>query len=337
MPSVTIRRLDAVQRWPVWKYAPLTATDTAVARSASSSTMSGFLPPISSCTRVPFFIAATPMPTPMSCDPVKLTASTSGDEVERRADLRARPHHQVEHAWRQPGALQDVDERPRRGGRELGRLEDDAVAERERGRNLPGRNREREVPRRDDADDADRLARDLDFDAGPHRVELVAADAHRLAGEVLEDRAGAAGFADPVGERLSLLARQLPPELFLARQDLGAGAVEDVEPLLRGRQRPFGEGLLRRRDGLLDVGGCPARELADDVADVRGVDIRSAVGRIDGLAVDEVRERGGHGRYHFSPRDELASRSAASPLRPKLVNFQRGEEHQRSAAVVRRP
>ena len=111
---------------------------------------------------------------------------------------------------------------------------------------------------------------------------------------------GARRFADAVGERLSLLARQQPPELFLARQNLGAGAIEDVEAFLRRRQRPFGERALRRRYGLLDVSRRPARELADDVADVRGIDIRGTVGRLDGLAVDEVRERGGHGRYHFS-------------------------------------
>ena len=48
MPSVTMSRDDAVQRWPVEKNAPLTAHSTATARSASSSTTSGFLPPISS-------------------------------------------------------------------------------------------------------------------------------------------------------------------------------------------------------------------------------------------------------------------------------------------------
>ena len=117
------------------------------------------------------------------------------------------------------------------------------------------------------ADDADRLAGDLDLDAGPDRVELVAADAHRLAGEVLEDGAGAAGLADAVGQRLALLARQLPSQLLLARQDLGAGAVEDVEPLLR-RSTPtiWRRPASRRRHRLLDVGRRPARELADDVA-----------------------------------------------------------------------
>src|SRR6185295_13251207 len=33
IPSVTTSRLDAVHRWPAWKKAPFTATETAVARS----------------------------------------------------------------------------------------------------------------------------------------------------------------------------------------------------------------------------------------------------------------------------------------------------------------
>ncbi len=77
MPSVTINRLDAVQRWPVEKNAPLTAQATAVSRSASSSTTSGFLPPISSCT-LPWR-PATVLSTvsPVSTEPVKVTPLTS--------------------------------------------------------------------------------------------------------------------------------------------------------------------------------------------------------------------------------------------------------------------
>ncbi len=78
---MTISRLDAVHRWPAWKYAPFTATATAVGRCASSSTMSGFLPPISSCTRTPDRTAASATERPTSCEPVKLTASMSGEET----------------------------------------------------------------------------------------------------------------------------------------------------------------------------------------------------------------------------------------------------------------
>ncbi|MCY1532566.1 hypothetical protein D9M68_678490 [compost metagenome] len=78
MPSVTMRRDDAVQRWPVEKKAELTAASTATDRSASSSTTKGFLPPISSwylrlCSTE---ASATRLPVPV--EPVKVMACTSG-------------------------------------------------------------------------------------------------------------------------------------------------------------------------------------------------------------------------------------------------------------------
>ena len=82
MPCVTINRLDAVQRCPVEKNALWIERFTATSRSASSSTTCGFLPPISSCTlasRAAQF-CATFLPT--ATEPVKLTASISG-ELER--------------------------------------------------------------------------------------------------------------------------------------------------------------------------------------------------------------------------------------------------------------
>ena len=76
MPSVTIRRLDAVQRWPVWKNAPSTAQVTAVSRSASSSTTSGFLPPISHCTGIMRAMARLRDSRPVGTEPVNEIAST---------------------------------------------------------------------------------------------------------------------------------------------------------------------------------------------------------------------------------------------------------------------
>ena len=80
MPLVTISREDAVQRWPVEKKAPLVAHSTAALTSASSSTTSGFLPPISSCT---FFIgvaavAAAATLRPVATEPVNEIAAMSG-------------------------------------------------------------------------------------------------------------------------------------------------------------------------------------------------------------------------------------------------------------------
>ena len=93
MPSVTIRREEAVQRWPVEKNAPLTAHSTALARSASSSTMSGFLPPISSCT---FFIGseatqAAATRRPVATEPVNEIAFTPGSRSIASPTKEPRP------------------------------------------------------------------------------------------------------------------------------------------------------------------------------------------------------------------------------------------------------
>ena len=63
----------------------------------------------------------------------------------------------VEHAGRED-VRGDLGEAQRAQRRELGRLEHDRVAGRERGPELPGRHVQRVVPRRDRADDAERVA-----------------------------------------------------------------------------------------------------------------------------------------------------------------------------------
>ena len=78
MPPVTISREEAVQRWPVEKKAPLTAHSTAVFRSASSSTTSGFLPPISSWNFRIIAVQAAATRRPVATEPVKVIASTLG-------------------------------------------------------------------------------------------------------------------------------------------------------------------------------------------------------------------------------------------------------------------
>jgi hypothetical protein len=71
-------RDEAVQRWPVPKNAPSIAQSTARSRSASSSTTSGFLPPISSWTLAWRLIAASATRAPTPCEPVKEMPSISG-------------------------------------------------------------------------------------------------------------------------------------------------------------------------------------------------------------------------------------------------------------------
>jgi hypothetical protein len=65
-------------------------------------------------------------------------------------------HDEVQHALRQAGAVQDIDDPPGTARHQIGRFEDDGVAVAERRGDLPGRNGDRKIPRRDDADDAKR-------------------------------------------------------------------------------------------------------------------------------------------------------------------------------------
>src|SRR6185369_13392017 len=71
-------RLPAAQRWPALLNADPSVQVTAFCRSASSQTMSGFLPPSSRQVLARRFPAACAIQRPTSQDPVKLTTATSG-------------------------------------------------------------------------------------------------------------------------------------------------------------------------------------------------------------------------------------------------------------------
>ena len=71
-------RLPAAQRWPALLNAEPSVQVTALARSASSQTISGFLPPSSRQVLASRFPAVWAIQRPTSHDPVKLTTATSG-------------------------------------------------------------------------------------------------------------------------------------------------------------------------------------------------------------------------------------------------------------------
>ena len=254
MPSVTISRLDAVQRCPAWKNAPLTATDTAVGKirivEHDERVLAAHLElhARAGCTAA----AATDGPT--SCDPVKLTASTSGDAAS--AAPSSSPGPSPDSA--RPAAVRRAGRCPRAStatpGTSSAGLKTTQLPNASAGAifhagiasgkfhgviaaTTPSGSR-------------------VTSTSMPGRAESIFSPVTRtrFAGEELEDRAGARGLADAVGQRLALLAREQPAELVLARQDFGAGAVEDVEPLLRRRPRPLRERGARRGDGVVEIG-----------------------------------------------------------------------------------
>ncbi|MNI86843.1 hypothetical protein D3C73_1439760 [compost metagenome] len=73
----TSTRLVPVQAWPLSEKPPFTARSTARSRSASASTISGFLPPSSICVRV-VKPALRWICSPAAVDPVNEMARTAG-------------------------------------------------------------------------------------------------------------------------------------------------------------------------------------------------------------------------------------------------------------------
>ena len=118
--------------------------------------MFGLLPPSSRVTGIRFWLAYCMISRPVVVSPVKAILRIRLDGGERLAGLDAEAVDDVEHARRQQVADQ-LHQQHDRGRGLLGRLEHDGVAGGERRGELPGGHQDREVPRDDLADDAERL------------------------------------------------------------------------------------------------------------------------------------------------------------------------------------
>ncbi|MCY1323921.1 hypothetical protein D9M69_93570 [compost metagenome] len=183
--------------------------------------------------------------------------------------------------------MEDVDDGPGTAGHQFGRLEDDGIAVTKRRRDLPGGNGDREVPGRDDADDADRLAGDLDADIGSRRRQHFARQSQAFAGEEVEDLAGTHRLADAFDKRLAFLARQQPSELVLAGKDLVGGLPQDRVALEDAGARPGRERSLGRGDRGAGIVGRRTGIFAHNVIGVGRVDVGNPV-TADPLAGNQV-------------------------------------------------
>ena len=108
-----------------------------------------------------------------------------------------------------------------RARHEIGGFDHHGIAIGQRRGDLPGRNGDGEIPRRDQADDAQRFARDLDVDAGAHRREFLAGHPQAFAGRRTQ-RSG----------RRARLRRRLPAASCLPRAT-AAGRVRPCGPGFR--------------------------------------------------------------------------------------------------------
>ena len=186
-------RVQAVQVWPALRNALPTPTLTALARSASARITLADLPPSSRVTRAIRSAASWLIAAPVAVEPVNETRSTSGWAARAAPATGSGAGDQVDHAGRQAGLVDGVEEQVGGQRGELGRFEDHRAAGGERGGDLGDDLVQRVVPRRDRADDAGGLADDQRV---ADRLRL-----GRAAGEVGVRRAApsAAGRPAPAG------------------------------------------------------------------------------------------------------------------------------------------
>ncbi len=211
------------------------------------------------------------------------------------ADVAVADDH-VDHALGQARLMQDGDQGLGRGRGRAGGLDDHGVAEGDGRGDLPGRDGDGEVPRRDQAEHADRLAIGLDFHAGPGRGQVLAVQAQGLAGEELQDAGGAGRLADAFGQGLALFARQQAADDFAPLHQQGPGAIQHIRTDFGRGVGPGTEGGAGGHDRLIDLGGAALGRAGDHIADVRRVQALARARSGDLLAADPVRKlkRVGH-------------------------------------------
>ena len=159
------------------------APGTTSSRSASESTITQFLPPISAITRLRWLLArrapaaaSRTISSPTAPEPVKAIVCTRGSLDQRGADVAlAGQQRRPRRAARRPRAARGTTISAQPGDCSAG-LSTTALPVARPGGDHPERDREREVPRRDHRDDAARgvaqrvaLARDLQQRARPGR------------------------------------------------------------------------------------------------------------------------------------------------------------------------
>jgi hypothetical protein len=176
-----------------------------------------------------------------------------------------------------------------RGGRLLGGLEDDGVAGGQRGRQLPGGHQDREVPRDDLPDHAQRLVEVVGDGVVVDLAQRALLRAQR-SGEVPEVVDGQRQIGvERLADRLAVVPRLRERKGFQVRLDAVGDLEQDPGPLPSGRLAPRGGRAVRRVERLVDVGFRRARDLAEGLAgDGRRVLEVLTAGRRNPFAANEI-------------------------------------------------
>ena len=150
------------------------------------------------------------------------------------------------------------------------------AAGRQRRRDLADRQHQREVPRRDRADDADRLA----HHQVPLAVGLVrdhaAVGPARLLGEPEQVIDGHRDLALRLRQRLAVLQRDQAGDLVPARGELAGDGAQVIAARLGGQRAPAGERRLRVLQRLPDAGAVDGGHLGERLVGGRVDDLEHA-------------------------------------------------------------
>ena len=205
-------------------------------------------------------------------------------------DFRAATHHQIEHTGRQAGADQNIHQCPSRTGDKICGFEHDRVAIGQSGRDLPCRNGNREIPRGDHTDHAQRIAGDLDADTRTHARHGLAGQAQTFTGKKRKNLACTAGFADAFGQGLAFFACQQAAQLVLAGENFIGCLFQNLVAFLRSGARPGRECRLGGGNGFVGLCARCAGIMSDHIRGVGRVDVLVDAGAVDPLAADMVFE-----------------------------------------------
>ena len=169
-------------------------------------------------------------------------------------NLRRHAVDEVDHAVRHARIGERLDQLRRRRRRFLGRLDDDRAAGRKPRGKLSHDLVDREIPRREGRDRADRLLdRDL-VDAGAARRDHPAIGALGFLGEPLDDVGGGHGFHLGFGQRLALLHGHERRDLVIALAHDRGRLAHDPAALERRHRAPDLEPLGGCFQRLVEIG-----------------------------------------------------------------------------------
>ena len=212
-------------------------------------------------------------------------------------DFRRHAVDEIEHARRHARVMEAAHEADGRARRFLGALEDDRAAGGERRRDLAHGLGDREIPRREAGDDADRLQDHHVAHAVGAGRDDAAVGAFAFLGEPVDDVGAAQHFGLGLGEDLALLQRQHGGDGVGALAQEVGGLAQDLAAVEGGGLAPDLEALLGGGDGLVEVAFRGVAELAEGGVLGRIHDVlRFGAGGLDPLAVDVMVERFVHAK-----------------------------------------